>query len=700
MKTTKLYEDILASANLLNGQEYKDLFATTAQVVSDIVVQTLGPYGSTTIIDDGSGFTYPTKDGWSCLNRIRFNDPLYNTFFGIIKQVSFNSVSTVGDGTTTAMVCTSNFLKYMNEKLLPELGNHPSYSQALLLDGMKEAAANIEEAILKSPNIIYVDPAGDFKEIYNVAKIATNGNVNYAKFIQEIYQETGNPNIRVEIDKSSPETSYAIETGYRFDCPTIGFRNYINDELGVITRDNDMDVVIFDHNVTYNMHKLIIPALSNYIQAKPNRYLLILAPYFDDIIMSIINSQVEEMRRNGAYPTIMLSYLPNASANHREVFNDLAVITNSVIMTESYVKAFNILYQNQTLPEDDKITDDMMELAQFKKYATPIDILDDCTGRIAKATFTKNEAYIRDFDQIANPTAYQNLLNEIKEQYDTRKEKANKTINGFLDHEYLATQLRYIKLLGNSGVIKVGGISDIQKRCDKDSLDDAVLACRSAYENGYTRGMNLETIAQIQSLIKPDSNFYNNTLNRFINQIYMAFLYAYVATTASIFKNKDHRVEVIAPEIFYLADEGINTNDKDALDQAYSAIPFTNEQTKEVYSTIAAITLDTRSVVDYDFTTGCTHEKGEWEVINSVATDIEIMKAISNIMTTFITSSQFLTTARNCDIKVSSRKALEDRADDEAYIAERIEYAKLTARRNYENIPNSQYNGYTTQYTI
>ena len=78
-----LYEEVKSCTNIISGDEYKSLFCTIAKVVCDTVSQTLGPYGSTTIIDDGSGFTYPTKDGWSCMNRLRFNDPIYNTIFGI-----------------------------------------------------------------------------------------------------------------------------------------------------------------------------------------------------------------------------------------------------------------------------------------------------------------------------------------------------------------------------------------------------------------------------------------------------------------------------------------------------------------------------------------------------------------------------------------------------------------------------------------
>ena len=53
-KNDALYEEVKSCTNIISGDEYKALFCTIAKVVCDTVSQTLGPYGSTTIIDDGS----------------------------------------------------------------------------------------------------------------------------------------------------------------------------------------------------------------------------------------------------------------------------------------------------------------------------------------------------------------------------------------------------------------------------------------------------------------------------------------------------------------------------------------------------------------------------------------------------------------------------------------------------------------------
>ena len=66
---------------------------------------------------------------------------------------------------------------------------------------------------------------------------------------------------------------------------------------------------------------------------------------------------------------------------------------------------------------------------------------------------------------------------------------------------------------------------------------------------------------------------------------------------------------------------------------------------------------------------GYYHGSKDWTVINSVQTDIEILLAMTNILTTIMTSTQFLSTNRSCDLKVSREKALEQRVADESAIA-------------------------------
>lgn len=621
-----LYDEVKSCTNIISGDEYKQLFCTIAKVVSDVVSQTLGPYGSTTIIDDGSGFTYPTKDGWSCMNRLRFNDPIYNTIFGIIKQVSFNSVSTVGDGTTTAMVATSAFLDYLYNTMIPSLEAAGDYRQADIIDTMNRVSKQLTESLKNSPNVQHIDPDGDFADIYKVAYIATNGNEDFSKMIQEIYQQTKNPNIRIEIDNGAPETTYKIEKGYRFDCKPIAFQNYVNDEMGIIRKDDKpFKIITFDHNVTYQMHKNIISSISQ-LASMTNIEYVILAPYFDDIVCSIIQNNADQMRRQGQIPNIMLVQIPTSLNMHQLAINDISVLSNSIVFTETLAKVFNTMVHNQTAEkEDDIIHDSVMDLPQFAKYEYPQQILEDVSGTIKSGIFEPTEGFIQDYEEYCDKARYDTLMREVKELYETKKAKAIKTINGLLDKDFLFTQLRYTKLMGNSGIIRVGGVSDIQKRCDKDSLDDAVLACRSAYENGYVRGMCLEIITACDKYL---SDIKEHTLDR---EIYLAIYHAFRTVFTTVCYNR------------------------------YGEFEYTVTESRLNYCIGNNCVYNLRTE-EYD-------NPGEWTVINSVQTDIEILTAMSNILTTIMTSNQFLTMNRSCDMKVSRDKALEQRISDESAIA-------------------------------
>ena len=623
-----LYDEVKSCANIISGDEYKKLFCTIAKVVSDVVSQTLGPYGSTTIIDDGSGFTYPTKDGWSCMNRLRFNDPVYNTIFGIIKQVSFNSVSTVGDGTTTAMVATSAFLEYLYDNMIPNLEAQHLYNQSNIVYTMNQVTDEIAKKLRENSNVKHIDPDGDFSDINRIAYIATNGNYKFAKMIQEIYQKTKNPNIRIEIDNGAPETTYQIEKGYRFDCKPIAFNSYINDETGIIRKDDKpFKVIIFDHNVTYQMHKQLITSISQLASMRNTEY-VILAPYFDDIVCSIIQNSAAQMIRQGSYPNVMLVQIPTSLNMHQLAITDLSVLSNSLIFTETLVKVFNTMVHNQTCDPSDVVNDPIMELPQYAKYQHPQEILEDCSGTVKSAIFEANEGFIQDYETVCNKDRYEKLVHEVKESYEIKKAKAIKTINGLLDKDFLFTQLRYIKLMGNSGIIKVGGMSDIQKRCDKDSLDDAILACRSAFENGYVRGMCLEII----KLTTDTLNDKNNQLDPFEEEVYKAIQYSFTSVFKKVLFNK-----------FGGDTERVNSD------------------------YILSVCLKDNSV--YDLRDGYYHGSKDWTVINSVQTDIEILLAMTNILTTIMTSTQFLSTNRSCDLKVSREKALEQRVADESAIA-------------------------------
>jgi len=666
MIDSKLYEDVASTTNVISGDEYQKLFCTVAQVVSDIVGQTLGPYGATTIIDDGGGFTYPTKDGWSCMNRLRFSDPVYNSIYSIQKQISFNSVNTVGDGTTTAQVATSYFLNEFFNNLLPILKNSGKpFSQAEFIKAMADVTDRLCIRLRTNPNVHKIDHDGDFKDIYQVAYIATNGNDKFASMIQQIYAATKNPNIRVEIDGGAPESVAVIEKGYRFDCKVISYRNYVDSTDGTIHwgGNQPFSVVILDHNVTFNMHRLFVPVISQ-LANKLGRKIMIMAPYFDDLMCGEIDAQVTALKRQGQDPNIMLVQIPLAAKLHQEAIQDLSILTNALICTQSRVKYVNLMIQNSRVQDpNDIIHDPIEEYEEFKKYQnSPEKALRDCLGTCAGVLFDNNNGYLQDYENYCDKKRYDERMWEVTKKYEALRAKADKTIDGTMDKDFLAVQTHYIRLTGNCGVIKVGGASDIQRRCDKDALDDATLACKSAFQYGYVRGMGLE-ILKICKAVGMDGDGVAESITR---AIYTAFK----NTIARIIANK-YGVDIDA-----LATQTGTVEIAIAKSDWSPTVAFTTTVNKLVDEIIdRAIQYDQC----YDLRKDELQEPGCWTVINSVQTDIEILRAMTTIVTTIMTSSQFLSMSKAYDNNLTHAKALKGRMSDEAQIAKAKAEAVLDA---------------------
>lgn len=640
-----LYDRIASDSNVVGGDEYRELICAVAQVASDMVVKTLGPYGSTTVIDDGSGMTYPSKDGWACLSRLQFTDPTYNTIFAMLKKISFNSVTTVGDGTTTAMVAATNFLNTMYKDFMPKATKKGPFRQADFIASMNSVAKKLEESLTDNEHMKTIDHDGDFEDIYKIAYVATNGNEYFAKLIQEIYQKTHNPNIQVVLDRSLPRTKGEVQTGYRFEARTISFRSYVNDASNRINyKNHPVRLVVFDHNVTYQMHAQIITGLSN-MSSRDNVTTVILAPYFDDIIASMIMSAVNRMIQDHQIPNIVLVQVPTVMQLHQKTLSDLAIITGGQIFDEAKVKAFNILRHNATHGEDDQIKDDMFSIEQYA-FKSPEEILKRCIGIAKSLVITKDEGFIQEFEN-SQLKEYQNILKEATEDYEEAKKKAVKTMGGTLDKEYLFKQMRYIKLHGSTGVIKVGGMSDLQARCDKDALDDAVLACRSAYENGYVRGMNLELLSILNGLLQ-DNWVTNDTARVYDSDVVYLLFKSFYLTSIQVLRNKHPDDEVKRNVTCY-------DNNCLKVEPGVNVAPITYRFcNKEILDTL----IQDGQRLDYNLRTETMHAAGSWEVINSTATDIEILRAVVNVLTTVITSNQFLSVTRRFDPIITEERTI------------------------------------------
>ena len=113
MSTEKItiprYEDEFAW-NVVSEGEFKNKTVTVFERVASALAKTLGPYGSTTIIEK-FGDLHITKDGWQLLKKIKFGDTTNDAILQLLVNISAQVVIKVGDGSTSSIIASDELLK-------------------------------------------------------------------------------------------------------------------------------------------------------------------------------------------------------------------------------------------------------------------------------------------------------------------------------------------------------------------------------------------------------------------------------------------------------------------------------------------------------------------------------------------------------------------------------------------------------------
>ena len=230
-------------------------------------------------------------------------------------------------------------------------------------------------------------------------------------------------------------------------------------------------------------------------------------------------------------------------------------------------------------------------------------------------------------------------------------------------------------MLGKMGTIKVGAQTELEKHCLKDWVDDAVLACRSAFNNGYIRGLNLSTLSIIDNLIKDmDTNLNigevtgKNTVEiKRDLAVAKLFYNVFMEMSLTVLRNKYPDIEKVN-ESGKLVNEEIEYDvtfyDKDRVEVK----PYTN-------STIMEALI--HSDKTFDLVTDSVFKV--WTVINSLSTDIEILNSVVGVLSILLTSDQYISLNKGYDKKMSRKLQLEREQEKAAA----IEYGKLQGRLKF-----------------
>ena len=627
--------------NVIDENTFKESITDIFNMLADIVGKTLGPYGGITWIEE-MGAYHPTKDGFTVLKNIRFNNRKNNTILNFINSISHQMVMKVGDGSTTAIIAAHEFLKFMMNletsnilyKMRPK---DISYYISSLAD-------KLSEIIQRNSTPVTED---DFVKVMGkVAKIATNDNDEFTKFIEEIYEKSG-PETYISKRLSMTDVSeYQIMDGMFYIAGRYCDKIYCNSDNGAKCRIENPLILCFNFTLGNEHWDVIKLGLKYMMETEPGRRMVIIAPNYDQYFMDHVRADIQDFivayqqqTSGGAIPFPMVFVKnPFFKSVERVIYDDLPPFLGTRMISPldvegllkeitEYYKVVGFYNQTQNAIQETIKAREQMISTRIKQGLNPNDTEFMSTLPIAPRLPEDNGDSLRIMLQekvgswfgecgtisIGAETVEFYELNKknvgvIEAHIMDAKDQYQRELNSienyrYITKEYIEAQERLSRISCKSAIIRVGGNSDLEKKLNDDTLDDAIRACRSTIVYGYNLGNNYAIFKAINEYRKE------------------------IDSIKAEDKTNKMKVHLELMEI---------------LEKAFNQVIYRIHANKDKDVTLKAVTDITEKGLEKDMVWDVNTEKYTKDIINSSRTDIEILKAAISIIGTILSANQYL----------------------------------------------------------
>lgn len=523
-----------AVSNIVPRDVFREVQLETMQRVSEALANSFGPAGSTTLIRTGmdekdTGVSAYTKDGHRILSSIKFSKPIEMSILDDLKDITRNTVKTVGDGTTSAVMLSAAIFEAMNT--LSD-GKKDKYYAECLKDIVKAAC----EVIAQSGRECTLE------DIYQIAYISTDGNKEVSQNISDLYKKFG-MNVFIDVGISNtPETTLktydglTIQAGYFDPC----FINVEGDSLCTLKNAN---IYIFEDAInTPEMLNFCYKIIEDNILTPFQKY----DEYLKKKDMKKADKALQDVK-----PTVV--FTPSFGRDIRSRMDNILEL-----MSRTQVAGRPPILIVTNITDMDRLSD-LAELSgakMIKNYINPDVQKEDIEKGLAPTMETiskwfggKADLVSADMNttKIVNPQLMFNSDGSYSDRYNALLKGLEAQLSQYEETKTELTEMNKLRrriqsLKCNLVEYLVGGISYTDRDALKDAVEDAVLNCRSAAEQGVGRAANYEGYWAIKKLLDED-----NTLDKGLLQ---SILNAYVKVIAAIYHED--------PNSFLISEEPYN----------------------------------------------------------------------------------------------------------------------------------------------
>ena len=409
---------------------------------------TLGAKGRLALIQRLMQPAFTTKDGVTVAREFILPDQEEQAGVDIVKYAAKKTADQAGDGTTATIILANAII---NEGLKAiEAGENP----VEMVEKIREGTAKVIEYIKANSTPLTTDEVkeGEMDYLKQVATIAANGNEYIGGIIAEAYRKVGKNGFCNLGEALSLQTEIRYSKGLQVECGYTDSKYATNYNKMTAELVNPL-VLIYENKVLDPMHiarkggetngGAVVPGGIIFEIAKMRKPVLFMCDGLDEtstatLLQSFLRKDIQ----------ICVTKLPSIGEARKEILKDIAALTGATIIGTS---------------QGIKISDAKVS---------------HC-GTAAKVTVGKD--FINFEAASGNDEAINKRAEEITGQLQEQDFPVSRT--------ELATRLA--RLTSGIATIHVGANTEVEQRELRDRVEDAVLATRSALEEGVVVGGGL-----------------------------------------------------------------------------------------------------------------------------------------------------------------------------------------------------------------
>jgi chaperonin GroEL len=579
----------LLLSNTVEEESTKNKIRATMQIISKTLCGTLGPYGSTTIIQDREMKHFATKDGYDLMNRMSFDDEVSRTILDLLRQVASNQVLSVGDGSTSAIVVANALYSTLTDKNNAEFFKKVAAKDIVDIINDLGAVVEIELKKIAKP----VSP--DLKEIETVAMISTNNDDAAGRLIKEIYDKIGQYGfITTEVVNKKEVDGYEIKQGLEWGrgfIDPIYARSYENKK---IIYDQEPRFFITNSTLTYEDLQILLSGIIGEVCGKQKSELVIVANDYDDDVRKFLKINKTKHLQGGNIPELIFTPvdIDQITKTGRNNLEDLATLVGCEVYDKfEHTPTMFVVDPSRFIGRAEKAI-----ITEKNTQVIGKDLSEDHVKAKKSKVDALNEK-IKELDMIEEPSR-----EELIELYELRR--------------------RVSSLTDSTAIIHVGGKTQTERITRERLFEDAIFAAKSAIKYGVIVGGNISIPRIINksklSIVKKLSKKYSYLPVDDVPEFIGAFL--------DIIKNS------------------FLESYRNVLNNSY----LTDVEVEGIMSKCV------RDNKFYNLKLHKFEDSNKTNVINSVNTDLEIMRSCFSIIGILATSNQFLTI--NFNVRDSIKK--------------------------------------------